>query len=80
MVRLLASLTLLLVLAIAPRYAVGDPAEAVIGGQSAQIELPDGCCAMSELEPSDARLIGFLRTANEGNQHSSSGIRRMRTA
>ena len=66
MSRYLATLTLLSILFGAPATAAADSAEAVIGGQPAVVELPDGYCAMSEIEPSDARLIGFLRNANAG--------------
>lgn len=66
MTRYLVSLSLFFALLAPPQYAAADTAEVVIGGRSAQVELPNGYCAMSELKPSDARLIGFLRTANKG--------------
>ncbi len=49
-----------------PQAAVADAVEVVIGGQSAQIELPDGYCAMSAFDSADARLIRFLIAVNRG--------------
>ncbi len=66
MTRYLAALMLSFVVLATPQFAAADPAEVVIGGRSAQIELPDGYCAMSTFDPADARLVEFLTEVNRG--------------
>jgi hypothetical protein len=66
MTRYLAVLILSLAVLADPQSGRAESAEIVFGGKSAQIELPDGYCLMTEFEPSDARLIGILRAANQG--------------
>ncbi|NNE83811.1 MAG: hypothetical protein HKN28_07555 [Alphaproteobacteria bacterium] len=66
MTRYLAVLILSLAVLADSQSGRAGSAEIILGGQSAHVELPDGYCVMTEFEPSDARLIGFLRVANQG--------------